>query len=171
MSRPVLLRAIGPDDWARLRDIRLRSLADAPHAFSSSFAEQKTYPDTWWQERARDLGTDAAGFAAVDGGRWIGLVRVYREADDRSAAQLISMWVDPAARGRGIGCALVERALEWARDNGVTRVHLWVTESNEPALRLYEARGFERTGQRQPLPSDPSRIEIAMHRAVHEAAT
>jgi GNAT superfamily N-acetyltransferase len=161
-----VLRAIGPDDWALLRDIRLRSLADAPHAFGSTLSEQSAYPDSWWQDRTRDLGADAAGFAAVDGGRWVGLVRIYREANDLSVAQLVSMWVDPAARRRGIGRALVERALEWAREHGATRVILWVTETNEPALRLYEACGFERTGECQPLPSDPSRNEIAMHRAV-----
>jgi ribosomal protein S18 acetylase RimI-like enzyme len=58
------------------------------------------------------------------------------------------------------------RVLAWARENSVACVNLWVTETNEPALRLYEACGFERTGQRQPLPSDPSDIEVAVHRVV-----
>jgi ribosomal protein S18 acetylase RimI-like enzyme len=166
VNDPVRLRPIGPDDWALLRDVRLRALADAPHAFSSTFAEQQGYPDTWWQARTRDLGADAATFAAVAGGRWVGVVRVYRDEDEPTAAQLVSMWVDPAARGRGIGRALVERALAWAGENSVTSVRLWVTEGNAPALRLYEACGFELSGERQPLPSDPSRSEIAMRRGV-----
>jgi ribosomal protein S18 acetylase RimI-like enzyme len=43
-------------------------------------------------------------------------------------------------------------------------VHLWVTRGNEPALRLYESMGFRPTGESQPLPSDPARVELAMTR-------
>jgi RimJ/RimL family protein N-acetyltransferase len=43
---------------------------------------------------------------------------------------------------------------------------LWVTESNAPARRLYERCGFTPTGDRQPLPSDPSLPEIRMRRAL-----
>jgi RimJ/RimL family protein N-acetyltransferase len=38
-----------------------------------------------------------------------------------------------------------------------------VTEKNEPARRLYERCGFVPSGNRQPLPSDPSVEEIQMH--------
>jgi hypothetical protein len=39
---------------------------------------------------------------------------------------------------------------------------LWVTETNDPARRLYERCGFAATGERQPLPSRPQYAEIAM---------
>jgi ribosomal protein S18 acetylase RimI-like enzyme len=39
-----------------------------------------------------------------------------------------------------------------------------VTESNASARRLYERCGFSATGERQPLPSDPSLAEIRMRR-------
>jgi ribosomal protein S18 acetylase RimI-like enzyme len=40
----------------------------------------------------------------------------------------------------------------------------FVTESNEPARRLYEHCGFTTTGERQPLPSRPALTEIRMRR-------
>jgi ribosomal protein S18 acetylase RimI-like enzyme len=43
-------------------------------------------------------------------------------------------------------------------------VHLWVTETNKPARRLYERCGFKPTGERQPLPSNPALGELAMAR-------
>ena len=43
-------------------------------------------------------------------------------------------------------------------------MHLWVTETNDPARALYERCGFAATGERQPLPSHPQHAEIAMAR-------
>ena len=74
--------------------------------------------------------------------------------------------VRPQARGRQVGSALVEAIVERARRAGLPRVHLWVTESNKPARRLYERCGFGPTGERQPLPSDLALMELAMARTV-----
>lgn len=50
-------------------------------------------------------------------------------------------------RDRGIGSALMERAITWARDSGVvTRIDLAVFASNERAIHLYEKLGFEVEG-------------------------
>ena len=45
-------------------------------------------------------------------------------------------------------------------------MRLWVTETNAPARALYERCGFTLTGERQPLPSDPSIGEVAMSRTL-----
>jgi ribosomal protein S18 acetylase RimI-like enzyme len=47
---------------------------------------------------------------------------------------------------------------------GHSIVQLWVTETNDPARRLYERCGFALTGERKPLPSHPEYAEIAMAR-------
>ena len=82
------------------------------------------------------------------------------------AADLVSMWVRPSARGLGVGEALVEAAASWARARDFGSLSLWVTESNAPARRLYERCGFTPTGESQPLPSDPALPEIRMSRAL-----
>jgi ribosomal protein S18 acetylase RimI-like enzyme len=81
-------------------------------------------------------------------------------------ADLVSMWVRPSARGLGVGEALVEAAATWATAHGFGALYLWVTESNGPARRLYERCEFTPTGERQPLPSDPTLPEMRMSRAL-----
>ena len=71
----------------------------------------------------------------------------------RAAVRLPDVWlvggvyVDPAARGRGIGRALVEAALSSAREERV-RVGLYVREDRLEARRLYERLGFRPLGRR-----------------------
>jgi GNAT superfamily N-acetyltransferase len=62
------------------------------------------------------------------------------------------------------GSALITAVAGWARARGALALHLWVTESNNPARRLYERSGFTPTGERQPLPSNPDLAEIGMTR-------
>lgn len=52
---------------------------------------------------------------------------------------LEDLYVDPVARGDGVGRALVEHVVAWAREHGCTRVH-WVTHTdNAKARALYDA--------------------------------
>lgn len=152
-------------DWERVREIRLRALADAPSAFGSRFEDEREKPESLW--RGRLANRDAATFLAVDEDRAIGLVAVFFE--DVGRAHLVSMWVSPEARREGIGRALAETVVDWARRNGADIVELWVTETNEPARRLYDRCGFAFTGGRQPLPSDPTSHELEMRRPVEPA--
>jgi ribosomal protein S18 acetylase RimI-like enzyme len=59
------------------------------------------------------------------------------------------LMVDPEHRRRGIGRALLERTVEWARGTGVTKLELHVFPYNEAAIRLYESFGFRREGLRE----------------------
>jgi ribosomal protein S18 acetylase RimI-like enzyme len=56
---------------------------------------------------------------------------------------LEDIYVEEAARGSGLGRALVERAFERARERGCARMELDVNEANAGALALYESLGFE----------------------------
>ena len=53
--------------------------------------------------------------------------------------------LDPAARRKGAGRALVNAAIEWCRERGMTRVMLWTSTSNDAARRLFEQSGFRPT--------------------------
>lgn len=55
----------------------------------------------------------------------------------------LGMGVIRDAWGRGVGGLMLDAALTWARRNPIlTRVALQVFDTNEPARRLYESRGF-----------------------------
>ena len=60
-------------------------------------------------------------------------------------------WVDPDSRRQGIGRALIEASLSWARDAGANRAELWVTLSNDAARQLLLGTGFEATDEMEPL--------------------
>jgi GNAT superfamily N-acetyltransferase len=57
-------------------------------------------------------------------------------------ACLEELWVRPAARGAGLGRALLEAAMEHARERGATRIELNTTTADVAARALYESAGF-----------------------------
>ena len=64
---------------------------------------------------------------------------VWTEAED---CWLEDLFVREEARGSGLGRALVDAAIERARERGCRRIELDVNEDNSPALALYESSGF-----------------------------
>jgi N-acetylglutamate synthase len=63
-------------------------------------------------------------------------------AIDRGFAELGSIILAPAARGRGLGRALVQSLLGWASQAGAQQAFLQVTQENTTARRLYSSVGF-----------------------------
>ena len=63
---------------------------------------------------------------------------------------VVAMWVDPAARGRGIAHLLLDAIDGWARERGL-RLHLDVATGNAVARRSYERYGFVATGETRPI--------------------
>ncbi|MFJ9820260.1 GNAT family N-acetyltransferase [Streptomyces sp. NPDC101151] len=82
--------------------------------------------------------------AALDG-RIVGYLRLVRPSALPAHAhvrQIQGLAVSDAARGRGVGRALIRAAVEEARRRGARRITLRVLGHNTPARRLYEAEGF-----------------------------
>lgn len=73
----------------------------------------------------------------------MGLVSAFRDGHDNRRAELVSMWVAPTARSRGLGALLVNDVLTWAQSAGdIESITLCVIEGNDTALRFYERLGF-----------------------------
>jgi GNAT superfamily N-acetyltransferase len=116
-------------------------LKEAPYAFGSKFeAEVGASEDNW-----RNRLSGWTRFAAEVDGQVVGTVGVGLGELSGSAA-LTSLWVDPRFRGRGLGTALIEAVVDWARQRDLSQILLWVTEGNRPAEALYLGNGFVRTG-------------------------
>lgn len=130
----VLIRQVGPDDWADWRMMRQRSLSEDPQAFSSSTAMWTGVNDTEARWRARL--TDGPCFLAYDGDQPVGMV-AGRLVDDR--AELISMWVAAEARRRGIGRNLIRAVIAWSDGRPL---RLRVMDGNAAAVNAYERQGF-----------------------------
>jgi GNAT superfamily N-acetyltransferase len=145
-----------------IRELRLRALQEAPYAFSSTFERERDRSAEDWEELART----AVVFVAVEEDEWLGMVGAYVPADAPEAVGIWGTWVAPPARGRGLGRLLMAAAIDWARDRGASRIDLSVTDRADAARLLYERLGFTLTGERLPLPSDPTRVEIFMTQSI-----
>ncbi len=153
-----------PDDWQRVRAVRLRSLADAPDAFGTQLEEDEARPLGEWRERLAN--PVAVTFLAVRAGTDVGITVSLPWPGREGTVGLFAMWVAPEARGHGIGGGLVDAVAAWARDGGYARVALDVADDNEPAVALYRSKGFVRSGATGTLP--PPRTHITEHERVLE---
>ena len=92
----------------------------------------------------------AAVYVAEEGDRIVGRLSLSRDnhpASDHVAD--LGLMVAASHRRRGIGRALLDQAVVWAREAGIRKLELHVFPWNEGAIRLYETFGFEREGLRR----------------------
>ena len=156
------IRVLNSDElhiWIRLR---LEALADAPGAFGDTVVQAKRRTDDEWRESLLDL--DSCLLIAFDE-LPIGMARVRRLEEKRSAAGLYSMWVAPSARRGGVGRVLIDAALAWAEQQRVDEMILFVAQGNHGAKQLYLRTGFVETGRLRPLRSNP---EVQMEEMVRQ---
>jgi RimJ/RimL family protein N-acetyltransferase len=80
----------------------------------------------------------------------IGRLSLSRDTHPASAHVAdLGIMVAKGARRQGVGRALLDASLEWARGAGIRKLELHVFPWNEPAIHLYERSGFEREGYRK----------------------
>ncbi|MGN6741680.1 MAG: ribosomal protein S18-alanine N-acetyltransferase [Amnibacterium sp.] len=126
------LRAAGPEDLAAIMAI-----------------ERSSFPTDAWTDgmmRATLTDPDTLATAAVDGDVLVGYAAVL--APRGGDADVLTIAVTEAARGRGIGRALLERLIAAATARGARRVFLEVRADNPVATALYASAGFAAVGRR-----------------------
>jgi DNA-binding MarR family transcriptional regulator/GNAT superfamily N-acetyltransferase len=87
-----------------------------------------------------DSQRENAWIAEIDG-EAVGCVFCVRKDDE--TAQLRILLVEPSARGFGVGTALVDACIEFARRAGYQKMVLWTNSVLEAARRIYERAGFK----------------------------
>ena len=127
-------------------------LREEAQYFSTRYEDVVREPESTWRTWVADgaAGIDKVLFLAEDTFGLLGVVGGFGRLD-RQEVQLISLWVDPRARGRGAAGALITAVAEWAHDRGAARVVLFVQEANAPGRALYAKAGFTPTGDRAPV--------------------
>ena len=155
------IRAVTEDDWHAVREIRLRALLDTPDNFWATYSDEVDRPESWW----RGFIGRSGWFLAFEEERPVGIAAGMQDPDGPTTSrELISMWVDPDYRGRGIGADLVEAVAGWARAQGAEDLDLMFTTGNTGAQRLYERCGFRLTGKSVPHPRKADLAEHGMSR-------
>jgi len=140
----VPVRLLSEDDADAWWSLRLRALREEPHAFGGSYEEALETPLERVRERFRQPESFVLGALGDDG--LLGTVGCYRHRGlkERHKATIWGTYVALEHRGRGVGRALITRAVEQAGAwTGLGQIHLTVTTVNEPARRLYRSLGFE----------------------------
>lgn len=154
------IQRLAPIEIERLRTLRLSALQDAPDSFGTTFEEAVKWPIETWVQQLTHLATFVAVLSDAD----VGLVRGAPSSVTKGGARLISLWVAPEARGKGIARLLIDAVIDWARTEGFTELRMGVSDGNEPAIALYDRLGFERTGEVSRLP--PPREHLGKHERV-----
>jgi GNAT superfamily N-acetyltransferase len=158
------LQDIGPKDWKLWSELRLAALAEAPYAFGSQLADWVDAPEQRWRDR---LGLPNAYQVIVRlDGTPTGMAGGFHLDGDPQVAELVSLWIAPEARGKGLGDALMTAVEDWARRAGARVLKLSVVEGNDPAHKLYLRSGFTDTDEPGDLMPDGVRREIVMRRAL-----
>jgi len=153
------VRRAAPQDLALVRRLRLQALADSPQAFDATLAEESAFTAEDWR---RFIGQGVLFVVDHDGER-CGMALGVRHGVDPSARFLVSVWVDPEARGTGAAERLVREVMAWAEADGATRLFLHVGCDNLRARRCYARLGFRSTGHEVMRLRDAA-IEVEMER-------
>jgi GNAT superfamily N-acetyltransferase len=109
------------------------------------------YTPRWWDERrargavaeAIEAATSAVLVAEAEGGRLVGVVSAYLDLHSirfGPRCWVEDLAVDPSLRSQGIGRALLQAAMDWARDRGATHLELDTGLAREDARRFYEGQ-------------------------------
>lgn len=109
----------GPEQWPLYRDIRLRSLEEAPSAYGSSYDREIQFTNDDWEER---VATAPTFLALGDDGRVVGTAAALWTRD--GDLHLMAMYVAPAARGTGTAHQLIDAVVGVAERRGADRVLL-----------------------------------------------
>ena len=141
----VRIEPLAAEHWADVERIYAAGIATGHATFEAT-------PPTW---DAFDTGKvrEHRFVALDDDGRVLGWAAASAVSDRCAYAGVIehSVYVDPAAHGRGVGRALLDALLDSAAAGGVWTVQSGIFPENSASIALHAAAGFRVVGTRERL--------------------
>jgi DNA-binding MarR family transcriptional regulator/GNAT superfamily N-acetyltransferase len=143
-----LLQSDTSADAYHLRPLRIGDIGWIIHRQGVLYAEEYGWDVTYEGLVAEILGSFIKQFDAAHENAWVaerngslaGSVFIVRES--ATIAKLRLLYVEPGARGLGIGRHLVDSCIAFAREKGYRTLRLWTNDILVSARRIYQAAGF-----------------------------
>jgi phosphinothricin acetyltransferase len=133
-----------PEDWEAVRAIYLEGIASGDATFET---EAPTW-EAWNESHLEQPRLVARRESEVAG--WAALSPVSDRCVYGGVAE-VSVYVAAAARGRGVGRALLSALVEGSEQAGLWTLQAGVFPENEASVRLHLACGFREVGRRERL--------------------
>lgn len=141
MSRDVVVEQLAPDEWQRLRSIRLEALTDSGHAFGGTYEAESAEDESAWR-----LKFEKNDFliASVNGKDAAMLYIEILNGDFGATCWIGGCWSNPKFRGKGLMRALFTYIDRQDKDWKIQG--LGVFTDNFSAIAAYEKLGFVKMG-------------------------
>ena len=155
----IAIRPATDADWSALWPIIAATVAAG---------ESYAYPDDLTSEQAHDLWMErppGVTVVAEREGRVLGTAKMGPNRPGRGAhVATASFLVADDARGLGVGRALGEHVIAWARRSGYRAIQFnAVVETNTPAVTLWQALGFRIVGTVPEAFNHPTHGHVGLH--------
>jgi RimJ/RimL family protein N-acetyltransferase len=139
------IRAATKEDAESYKALRLRALKNNPEAFGSSYEERSKQDIEFFRQRIPEENSDNLLLFVEKDSNLVGMMgflRVNRLKQNHNAF-IWGVYIDPEARGNGLGRKMMAQIMNHARQiEGLRQVQLSVVTSNSAALKLYQSFGF-----------------------------
>ena len=159
MNQELLVEIVDADQWARIRDIRLRSLKANPEAFGGTFEMESAEDEATWREK---FIKNEFLVASVNGHDAAMMYLEVLEGDFGATCWIGGCWSDPTYRGKGLFSAMMHFVDSQNRGWEVQGLGVWT--DNFSAIAAYEKLGFVKMGEDTPSTRQPGKFYQRMIR-------
>ena len=133
-----------------LRPHRPGDMGTVVHLEGAGYVEQLGWDESFEALVAHIVADFLDNFDAAREGCWIaemegkhvGHIFLVQHQERADTARLRLLYVDPAARGMGLGARLVDECVRFSRSAGYKKITLWTQSILKSAHRIYETAGF-----------------------------
>jgi GNAT superfamily N-acetyltransferase len=142
MNNGVVVELISPNEWQRLRSIRLQALTESEHAFGGTLEAESIETETAWRAKFEKNDFLIASVDGVDG------AMMYVETlngDFGATCWVGGCWSDPQFRGKGLMRAMFTFVDQQEKDWKIQGLGVWT--DNYKAIAAYEKLGFVKMGE------------------------
>ena len=142
MNNGVVVELIAPNEWQRLRTIRLQALTESGHAFGGTFEVESAEDETAWRAKFEKNDFLIASVNGVDGAMMY--VEIL-DGDFGATCWVGGCWSDPRFRGKGLMRAMFTFVDRQNKEWKVQGLGVWT--DNYSAIAAYEKLGFVKMGE------------------------